>query len=41
MEGLLQQAGEMTILVSSHELGEIDGVADIEIEMVGSGGEAV
>jgi ABC-2 type transport system ATP-binding protein len=27
MEGLLEQAGEMTILVSSHELGEIDGVA--------------
>jgi ABC-2 type transport system ATP-binding protein len=27
MEGLLQQAGEMTILVSSHDLGEIDGVA--------------
>ena len=27
MEGLLRQAGEMTILVSSHELGEIDGVA--------------
>ena len=27
MEGLLCQAGEMTILVSSHELGEIDGVA--------------
>jgi ABC-2 type transport system ATP-binding protein len=27
MEGLLQQAGEMTILVSSHELNEIDGVA--------------
>ena len=27
MEGLLGQAGEMTILVSSHELGEIDGVA--------------
>src|SRR6516165_8006022 len=27
MEGLLQQAGEMTILISSHELGEIDGVA--------------
>lgn len=27
MEGLLTQAGEMTILVSSHELGEIDGVA--------------
>lgn len=27
MEGLLLQAGEMTILVSSHELGEIDGVA--------------
>lgn len=27
MEGLLAQAGEMTILVSSHELGEIDGVA--------------
>ena len=27
MEGLLNQAGEMTILVSSHELGEIDGVA--------------
>src|SRR3984893_14825243 len=26
MEGLLEQAGEMTILVSSHELGEIDGV---------------
>ena len=27
MEGLLSQAGEMTILVSSHELAEIDGVA--------------
>jgi ABC-2 type transport system ATP-binding protein len=27
MEGLLEQAGEMTILLSSHELGEIDGVA--------------
>ncbi len=27
MEGLLAQAGELTILVSSHELGEIDGVA--------------
>ena len=27
IEGLLRQAGEMTILVSSHELGEIDGVA--------------
>ena len=27
MEGLLAQAGEMTILVSSHELSEIDGVA--------------
>jgi len=27
MEELLQQAGEMTILISSHELGEIDGVA--------------
>ena len=27
MEGLLQQAGEMTILISSHELAEIDGVA--------------
>lgn len=27
MEGLLQQAGEITILVSSHELAEIDGVA--------------
>lgn len=27
MDGLLTQAGEMTILVSSHELGEIDGVA--------------
>lgn len=27
MEGLLQQAGEMTILISSHELGEIDSVA--------------
>lgn len=27
MEGLLQQAGEMTILISSHELGEIEGVA--------------
>jgi ABC-2 type transport system ATP-binding protein len=26
-EGLLQQAGEMTILISSHDLGEIDGVA--------------
>jgi len=27
MEELLQQAGEMTVLISSHELGEIDGVA--------------
>jgi ABC-2 type transport system ATP-binding protein len=27
MEGLLQQAGEMTMLISSHELDEIDGVA--------------
>jgi ABC-2 type transport system ATP-binding protein len=27
MEGLLEQSGEMTILISSHELGEIDGVA--------------
>lgn len=27
MEGLLDQAGEMTVLISSHELGEIDGVA--------------
>jgi ABC-2 type transport system ATP-binding protein len=27
MEGLLGRAGEMTILISSHELGEIDGVA--------------
>jgi ABC-2 type transport system ATP-binding protein len=27
MEGLLEQAGEMTILISSHELDEIDGVA--------------
>ena len=27
MEGLLAQAGEMTVLISSHELGEIDGVA--------------
>jgi ABC-2 type transport system ATP-binding protein len=27
MDGLLHQAGEMTILISSHELGEIDGVA--------------
>lgn len=27
MEGLLSQAGEMTIVISSHELGEIDGVA--------------
>lgn len=27
MEGLLAQAGDMTILVSSHELAEIDGVA--------------
>jgi ABC-2 type transport system ATP-binding protein len=27
MEGLLAQAGEMTILISSHELSEIDGVA--------------
>src|SRR5205823_12158513 len=27
MECLLQQAREMTILISSHELGEIDGVA--------------
>jgi ABC-2 type transport system ATP-binding protein len=27
MESLLRQAGEMTVLISSHELGEIDGVA--------------
>jgi ABC-2 type transport system ATP-binding protein len=27
MEGLLAEAGEMTILISSHELSEIDGVA--------------
>src|SRR5581483_5950806 len=27
MEGLLQQAGEMTVLISSHELAEIEGVA--------------
>jgi ABC-2 type transport system ATP-binding protein len=27
MEELLRQAGEMTVLISSHELGEIDGVA--------------
>lgn len=27
MAGLLQQAGETTILISSHELGEIEGVA--------------
>jgi len=27
MEGLLHQAADMTILISSHELGEIDGVA--------------
>jgi ABC-2 type transport system ATP-binding protein len=27
MEELLQQAGEMTVLISSHELNEIDGVA--------------
>ena len=27
MEGLLRQASEMTVLISSHELGEIDGVA--------------
>lgn len=27
MEGLLREAGEMTILISSHELAEIDGVA--------------
>jgi ABC-2 type transport system ATP-binding protein len=27
MEGLLAQAGEMTIFISSHELSEIDGVA--------------
>jgi ABC-2 type transport system ATP-binding protein len=27
MEGLLNQAGEITILISSHELSEIDGVA--------------
>ncbi len=27
MEGLLQQAGEMTILISSHELSEIEGMA--------------
>jgi ABC-2 type transport system ATP-binding protein len=27
MEQLLQQAGEMTVLISSHELDEIDGVA--------------
>jgi len=27
MEGMLHQAGDMTILISSHELSEIDGVA--------------
>jgi ABC-2 type transport system ATP-binding protein len=27
MEGLLEQAGDMTVLISSHELSEIDGVA--------------
>jgi len=27
MESLLRQAGDMTVLISSHELGEIDGVA--------------
>ena len=27
MEGMLRQASEMTVLISSHELGEIDGVA--------------
>src|SRR5690242_9095885 len=27
MEGLLRQAGEMTVLISSHELSEIDSVA--------------
>jgi ABC-2 type transport system ATP-binding protein len=27
MEGLLEQAGEMTVLMSSHELNEIEGVA--------------
>src|SRR5580704_10092132 len=27
MEGLLEQAGEMTVLVSSHELSEIEGLA--------------
>jgi ABC-2 type transport system ATP-binding protein len=27
MEGLLQQAGEMTVLISSHELSEIEGMA--------------
>jgi ABC-2 type transport system ATP-binding protein len=27
MEGILHQAGDMTILISSHELSEIDGVA--------------
>jgi ABC-2 type transport system ATP-binding protein len=27
MEQLLSQAGEMTVLISSHELGELDGVA--------------
>ena len=27
LEQLLRQAGEMTVLISSHELGEIDGVA--------------
>jgi len=27
MEGLLHQAGEMTVLISSHELTEIEGVA--------------
>ena len=27
MEGLLQQAGEMTVLISSHELSEIEGLA--------------
>ena len=27
MEGVLSQAGEMTVLISSHELGEIEGLS--------------
>ena len=36
MEGLLAQAGDMTVLISSHELGEIEGVV-IDVAFIDEG----